>query len=52
MELYLSKQEWVVLRYAVIAWTCVQSFDICRELWERYSKRTSTQAQQEPAGEQ
>ena len=41
MELYLSKQEWVVLRYATLAWTCFQSWDLAWELYDRYSKRTS-----------
>ncbi len=44
MELYLSKQEWVILRYAAIGWTCFQSWDLCWELYDRYSKRTSSEA--------
>ena len=54
MELSLSKQEWVILQYTAIAWTCFQSWDLCWELYDRYNKRTrlqSNQAQQRPAGE-
>lgn len=47
MELYMSKQEWQLLRFVTLTWSCFQFFDFA---WELHDRRTKKNLQNNQAG--